>query len=135
MRKIVERIDAIKGACGPGGFVALQVTDEMRGNFAGNVRQLAALPFPLLHAIFSKLPETCEISFPNRLDGMVFGDADQGDFVGITRRTRGRAGNAFMDAEKIFGDRGHGSIQFSELNRNTGKKIASGQAALLTKSV
>src|SRR5260370_28154451 len=51
--QIIHRIDGVKQSGGAGGFVALQMPDQMPSG--GQVSHGRALPFPLLHAILAEM--------------------------------------------------------------------------------
>jgi len=106
--EIVDGIDGMKQSGGLGGFIALQVADQVPGS--GQIFDGIALPFPLLDAIFAEMTEAGVECFLNGAGGMSFGDGDQRDLAGIARSTGRGGGDAVLDAAQMvcdFGGHGH----------------------------
>src|SRR5216684_5552160 len=89
-RQIIHRIDSMKQSGCAGGFVALQMPDQMPSG--GQVSHGSALPFPLLHAIFAEMPQPGGVRHADGLGRVRLRYGNQRDFFGaasgLLRRSR-----------------------------------------------
>src|ERR1051325_4844350 len=92
-----------------GRLVALQVSNQMpcRGQIVGAY----ALYFPLLHAVFAKVPYTGLKSFVDRDCRMGLRDADESDVFGAPPRTIRGIVNPLLDLKQGLSNRGWRHVQ------------------------
>ena len=62
----------------------------------------SALPFPLLDAVFAKVPHTRFKSLAYRVRRMRLGYANQSNLISISPRSRRSAGDSLLHSKQIF---------------------------------
>ena len=78
------------------GLIALQMSDQMPVPL--QIRQRGQLPFPLLHAVFTEMPQPGGKRLAHRFRGMRFGNADQQNLLRLAAGTKRRGVNLFPHA-------------------------------------
>jgi hypothetical protein len=104
----VYRVDAVEDFGSFGGFIGLQVPDEVDGRASDAERgQARSLGFEFLHAIFAEEVEASAYRLSQRLGGVNFGDGHEADGVAISIRAAAGGGDSVFNVGQAVGEGSH----------------------------